>query len=144
MLVSRELRKKFCLQQSKTSLLLAYIEFLWHFSFHILVLYFKFMTNVFILLSPLCFRVSSLLTRAYATPTSFVFLWNATLSWTRVRQKLEITLYKVLNMDIFFLHKRIDYFRRPLLPPRSHVKHFLGWMNAFFGLKNVDTHSQLL
>ncbi len=57
---------------------------------------------------------SSLLTVAYATPTSYVIRWNATLSWTGVRQLVS------------FLHKCL---RRPLLTV-SREEHFL-WCTFF-------------
>ncbi len=83
-----------CLQQRKTSLLLAYIEILQHFSLQILVLYLEFVI-VF------CFALSSalphlsLLTRAFASPTSYIIRWNATLSWTHIQQLAEARDYSL-------------------------------------------------
>ncbi len=38
--------------------------------------------------------------------------------------ELEITVHKVLNMDIFSYTNVSLYFRRPLLTPWSRVEHF--------------------
>ncbi len=45
-------------------------------------------------------------------------------------QKLEITVYKVLNMDIFSCTNTSLHFRRPLLIPRSCLEHLLWWIYA--------------
>ncbi len=74
-------RTKFCLQQRKTSLLLAYIEILQHFSYKS-----SFCTSN--LWSVICFALStalphsSLLTRAYASIVFFQCYWSQWLPWT--------------------------------------------------------------
>ncbi len=65
-------------------------------------------------------NISSLLTGAYATPTS------STLSWMHVWQSA-----KARNSGLV-LHKRIDLLQKAFINPRSLVEHFLWWMDALF------------
>ncbi len=51
------------------------------------------------------------------------------------KRKLEIIIYKVLNMEIF-LHKLIDLIKRPLLTPQSCVAYFFWWMDALYWTSN--------
>ncbi len=131
MLVSRV-----CLQvQRKASLLLAYIEILWHFSLQILCLYFKFMPGV------LFCSLSAFVTN-HTTPTSYIIHLHG----FHVQQSAEVRKKCLLHLKYGYLSQKISWihYRRPLFTPQSHVMHDLLWMRTLyltcFGLCNRNTH----
>ncbi len=102
----------------RTSLLLAYIEILQHFSLKML----HCTSNLW---PVFCFALSSaltcllLFTGAYATPTSFIRTIHHTLSWTFVQKLVEAGDYGLYSFKYrYFSNTNASIrFRRPLLMP---------------------------
>ncbi len=75
----------------------------------------------------MCFCIRLLPTPSAGTPLSCERVYDS-------KRKLEIIVYKVLNMDIIIT--------KTLLTPRSRVDYFYdGWMDALYWTSNLNSHS---